>query len=268
MSGNTIEMTEKDTNAPSGAILRTEGLTKNFGPLTALEDVSLEIPTDGITAIIGPNGAGKTTLFNTFTGKHAPTDGEIEFDGERIGGVEPHEIVRRGIVRSFQITNFFSALTALENVRLAAQARYSGFSPSDFLTHHASHKEPIADAEQVLERVGLDDVATETASNLAYGRRRHLEVAIALASEPRLLLMDEPTAGMSPEATTETVELIEDIASDTTVVIIEHDMDIVMDISDRIAVLNEGKLLTSGTPSEVQSDKRVQEAYLRGGGHE
>jgi branched-chain amino acid transport system ATP-binding protein len=182
--------------------------------------------------------------------------------------VEPYEVVRRGIVRSFQITNFFSELTALENVRLAAQARYSGFGPSDFLTHHASHEEPIADAERVLERVGLDEVATETASSLAYGQRRHLEVAIALASEPRLLLMDEPTAGMSPEETNETVELIEDIASDTTVVIIEHDMDIVMDISDQIAVLNEGKLLTQGTPSEIQSDERVQEAYLRGGGHE
>jgi len=268
MSGNTIGGPEMDGDAPSGAILSTEGLTKQFGPLTAIDDVSIEIPDGGITAIIGPNGAGKTTLFNTFTGKHAPTEGRIEFDGQRIGGVEPYEIVRRGIVRSFQITNFFSSLTALENVRLAAQARYTGFGPADFLTHHASHEEPIADAERVLERVGLDGVATETASSLAYGQRRHLEVAIALASEPRLLLMDEPTAGMSPEETNETVELIEDIASDTTVVIIEHDMDIVMDISDQIAVLNEGKLLTQGTPSEVQSDERVQEAYLRGGGHE
>ena len=263
-----IEATETDTDVSSGAILRTEGLTKRFGQLTALDDVSLEIPAGGITAIIGPNGAGKTTLFDTFTGKHAPTDGRIEFEGEQIGGVEPHKIVRRGVVRSFQITNFFSALTTLENVRLAAQARYTGFGPSDFLTHHASHEEPIADAERVLERVGLDDVATETASSLAYGQRRHLEIAVALASEPRLLLMDEPTAGMSPEETNETVELIQDIASDKTVVIIEHDMDIVMDISDRIAVLNEGQLLTEGTPSEVRSDKRVQEAYLRGGGHE
>lgn len=268
MSGNTTELTETDTNASSGAILRTEGLTKNFGQLTALDDVSIEIPTDGITAIIGPNGAGKTTLFNTFTGKHAPTDGWIEFEDERIGGLEPHEIVRRGVVRSFQITNFFSELNALENVRLAAQARQTGFGPSDFLTHHTSHEEPLAEADRVLKRVGLDEVATETASSLAYGQRRHLEIAIALASGPRLLLMDEPTAGMSPEETNETVELIEDIASDTTVVLIEHDMDIVMGISDRIAVLNEGKLLTQGAPSEVRSDKRVQEAYLRGGGHE
>lgn len=268
MSGNTVSTPETNADSSSKAILRTEGLTRRFGSLTALDDVSLDIPRSGITAIIGPNGAGKTTLFNTFTGKYAPTKGRIEFDGRRLSDVEPYEVVRRGIVRSFQITNFFSALTTLENIRLAAQARYSSFAPSDFLTHHASHEEPIADAERLLERVGLEEVATETASSLAYGQRRHLEVAIALASEPRLLLMDEPTAGMSPEETNEIVDLIEDIASDTTVVIIEHDMDIVMDISDQIAVLNEGKLLTQGTPSEVQSDERVQKAYLRGGGHE
>ncbi|WP_430506277.1 ABC transporter ATP-binding protein [Haloparvum sp. PAK95] len=268
MSGKLTEMSEPEADASSDAILTTENLTKQFGPLTAIDAVSLEIPADGITAVIGPNGAGKTTLFNTFTGKHAPTDGQIVFDGETLDGAEPHEIVGRGIVRSFQITNFFAELTALENVRLAAQARYSGFGPADFLTHHASHEAPLADAKRVLERVGLAEVATETASSLSYGQRRHLEIAIALASEPRLLLMDEPTAGMSPEETNETVELIEDIAADTTVVIIEHDMDIVMGIADRIAVLNEGKLLTQGPPEEIQSDERVQEAYLRGGGHE
>ena len=260
--------TDPRAEPPNDVILRTEDLTKKFGPLTAVDSVSLDILADGITSIIGPNGAGKTTLFNMFTGKYEPTDGRIEFRGESIGGRPTHEIVRRGIVRSFQITNFFSELTALENVRLAAQARHSGFGPSDFLRHHAALEEPIADAERVLERVGLDNVATEPASSLSYGQRRHLEIAIALASEPDLLLMDEPTAGMSPEETRESVELIEDIATDTTVVIIEHDMDIVMGISDRIAVLNEGSLLAQGPPAEIQEDERVQRAYLRGGGSE
>ncbi|WP_247004190.1 ABC transporter ATP-binding protein [Halosolutus gelatinilyticus] len=264
--------TETSTDArsepPSDVILRTEGLTKMFGPLTAIDSVSLDVLADGITSIIGPNGAGKTTLFNVFSGKYTPTDGRIEFRGEPIGGHPPHEIVRRGIVRSFQITNFFSELTALENVRLAAQARYSGFGASDFLAHHASFEGPIADAERILEQVDLDDVAREPASSLSYGQRRHLEIAIAIASDPKLLLLDEPTAGMSPEETRETVELIEDIATDTTIVIIEHDMDIVMGISDRIAVLNEGSLLAQGTPTEIQRDERVQRAYLRGGGRE
>ncbi|WP_339106203.1 ABC transporter ATP-binding protein [Haloterrigena salinisoli] len=264
-----LETTVEDQPDPSNdVILRTEDLTKKFGPLTAIDSISLDILTDGITSIIGPNGAGKTTLFNTLTGKHAPTEGRIEFRGESIGGKPPHEIAGHGIVRSFQITNFFSELTAIENVRLAAQARYSGFGPSDFLSHHTALEEPIADAKRILERVHLDDVVYEPASSLSYGQRRHLEIAIALASEPELLLMDEPTAGMSPEETREVVELIEDIATDMTIVIIEHDMDIVMGISDRIAVLNEGSLLTQGTPAEIQRDERVQRAYLGGGGRD
>ncbi|MFC6763756.1 ABC transporter ATP-binding protein [Natrinema soli] len=264
-----LENTAVAQETPSSdVILRTEGLTKKFGPLTATDNISLDILADGITSIIGPNGAGKTTLFNLFTGKYEPTDGQILFRGQSIGGNEPYEIVRQGIVRSYQITNFFSELTTIENVRLASQARYTGFRPSDFLRHHESLEEPIADARRVLERVHLADASHEPASSLSYGQRRHLEIAIALAAEPDLLLMDEPTAGMSPEETRETVELIEDIATDTSVVIIEHDMEIVMGISDQIAVLNEGSVLAQGEPAEIKRDERVQRAYLQGGGHD
>lgn len=245
-------------------LLRTHDVTKKFGLLTAIDDVTLSVPAGKITSIIGPNGAGKTTLFNLFTGKFEPTSGRIEFRGERIDGQDPHEIVRKGIVRSFQITNFFDDLSTLENVRLATQMRRTGFGISDFLRHHESLDEPLTTARQVLERVQLADVADQRASDLSYGQRRHLEIGIALAAAPDLLLMDEPTAGMGPEETNETVDLIEDIATDTTLVLIEHDMNIVMNISDHIAVMNEGTLLSKGSPEEIRNDERVQRAYLGG----
>lgn len=245
-------------------ILKAENLTKKFGTLTAVDGVSLEIPTGQITSIIGPNGAGKTTLFNLFTGKYEPTDGRIELRGERIDGKEPHTLVKRGLVRSFQITNFFSDLTALENVRLATQAPHTGFRPKDFLRHHADLPEATEDARRVLDRVHLSEVADKKASNLSYGQRRHLEIGISLASDPDLFLMDEPTAGMGPEETQETVELIEEIASDITLALIEHDMHIVMGISDNVAVMNEGELLARGTPQEVRDNEQVQKAYLGG----
>ncbi|MDG5817660.1 ABC transporter ATP-binding protein [Natronococcus sp. A-GB7] len=263
----TVTATSSDISK-NDAILRTEGVTKKFGTLTAIDDVSIEIPAGEITSIIGPNGAGKTTLFNLLTGKHEPTEGRIEFRNESIGGLAPHAIVDRGIVRSFQITNFFADLSALENVRIATQAHYTGFSPGDFTRHHASLEEPIEDAREVLERVHLTDVAHQSAANLSYGQRRHLEIGIALAADPELLLMDEPTAGMSPEETHEVVDLIEAIAEDVTLVLIEHNTDIVMELSDQIAVLNEGELLSWGNPEEIKADERVQEAYLGGGGRE
>ncbi len=256
---------ERDRERPMGeTALRTDGVTKRFGQLTAIDDVSLSIPAGGITSIIGPNGAGKTTLFDLFTGRYAPTAGHIEFRDERIDGREPHEIVRRGVVRSFQITNFFDELTTLENVRLATQARHTGFGVSDFVRHHNALDAALETAREVLERVRLADAADRRAADLSYGQRRHLEIGIALASDPALLLMDEPTAGMSPEETSETVELIEDIAADATLAIIEHDMEIVMGISDHIAVMNEGELLSWGSPEEIRTDERVQRAYLGG----
>jgi branched-chain amino acid transport system ATP-binding protein len=260
-----IESRSAERETADERLLQIEGVTKKFGQLTAINDVSLSIPADQITSIIGPNGAGKTTLFNLFTGKHEPTEGQIRFRNERIDGLAPHEIVERGIVRSFQITNFFADLTARENVRLATQARYTGFGPSDFLRHYTSLDDALEDAESVLDRVHLLDVADRQASNLSYGQRRHLEIGIALAAGPDLLLMDEPTAGMSPEETADTVDLIQEIASDTTLVLIEHDMEIVMDISEHIAVMNEGELIARGDPEDIRTDDRVQRAYLGGG---
>lgn len=264
MNRITDDATIESTSTAQGPepVLRAENLTKKFGTLTAVSGVSLEIPRGQITSIIGPNGAGKTTLFNLFTGKYEPTDGRIKLHGERIDGEAPHTLVKRGLVRSFQITNFFADLTALENVRLATQAPHTGFRPRDFLRHHADLTEVSEEAKRVLERVHLSEVADKKASNLSYGQRRHLEIGISLAADPDLFLMDEPTAGMSPEETKETVELIEEIASDISLVLIEHDMHIVMGISDNIAVMNEGELLARGTPEEIRNNEQVQKAYL------
>jgi branched-chain amino acid transport system ATP-binding protein len=245
--------------------LETEGLTMRFGELTAVDDVSLSIPEGEVTAIIGPNGAGKTTLFNLLSGKFRPSAGHIRFRGERIDGRPPHEIYRSGIARSFQITNFFPGVTALENVRLATQSEDTGFRPRDFLRHHSSLESARDEARAILERLDLADIADERAGTLSHGQQRHLEIAIALGSDPALLLMDEPTSGMSPEETREMMELIDTISRDTTLVVIEHDMDVVMHVSDAIAVMNQGRLLTLDAPERVREDERVQDVYLRGG---
>jgi len=245
--------------------LETEGLTMRFGELTAVDDVSLSIPEGEVTAIIGPNGAGKTTLFNLLSGKFRPSAGHIRFRGERIDGRPPHEIYRSGIARSFQITNFFPGVTALENVRLATQSEDTGFRPRDFLRHHSSLESARDEAHAILERLDLADIADERTGTLSHGQQRHLEIAIALGSDPALLLMDEPTSGMSPEETREMMELIDAISRDTTLVVIEHDMDVVMRVSDAIAVMNQGRLLTLDAPERVRGDERVQDVYLRGG---
>lgn len=247
-------------------LLVTDELTKQFEALTAVDRVSLTIPAGGITAVIGPNGAGKTTLFNLLTGKLRPDHGTIRFRGERIDGKRPHEIVRLGIARSYQITNFFPNLTVLENARLAAQRHDTGFHPVDLLRHYSTLEEPTVAAESALAAVDLEPQADALASTLSHGQRRHLEVGIALASDPELLLMDEPTAGMSPEETVEMTALIQSIAADTTLVIVEHDMDVVMNVSDRVAVMNQGRLLTVDTPDAVRADEQVQRAYFSGGG--
>lgn len=246
-------------------LLVTDDLTKEFSALVAVDRVSLEIEADSVTAVIGPNGAGKTTLFNLLTGKLSPTRGSIEFQGERIDGLPPHEIVRRGVARSYQITNFFADLTVLENVRLAAQRRHSGLGPGDFLSHYSGKEAAIEDAQDALDSVGLLDVVDRPAGNLSHGQRRHLEVGIALALDPELLLLDEPTAGMSPDETHEMKELIQAIAEDITLVLVEHDMDVVMDVSDMVAVMNRGTVIAYDEPSIVREDEDVQRAYLSGG---
>src|SRR4029079_19291986 len=214
-------------------VLRTEGLTVRFGGLTALDNIDFEIRRGEIRAIIGPNGAGKSTFFNCLTGGLRPTSGRILFNGENIAGLPPNLISQKGIARSYQITNILPNATTLENVRIAAQSRRHGWN---MLRHHSSFRDILGKAEAVLASVGLAGKADELASNLSHGEQRNLEIGIALATEPQLVCLDEPTAGMSAAETHDTIQLVREIAKNLTILIVEHDMPLVMDLADRITV--------------------------------
>jgi len=241
-------------------VLRTEGLTIRFGGLTALNNVNFELRRGEIRAIIGPNGAGKSTFFNCLTGVLRPTAGRVVFNGNDITGLPPNLISRAGIARSYQITNILPNATTLENVRIAAQSRRHGWN---MLRHHSDFRDIIDKAEAVLASVGLAAKADELASNLSHGEQRNLEIGIALATEPQLLCLDEPTAGMSAGETHGTMELVRRIAKDLTILIVEHDMQVVMELCNRITVLHYGAILADGTPQEIQQNARVQEVYLK-----
>ena len=241
-------------------VLRTEGLTIRFGGLTALNNVNFEVRREEIRAIIGPNGAGKSTFFNCLTGVLRPSSGRIVFNGEDITGLPPNLISRKGIARSYQITNILPNATALENVRIAAQSRRHGWN---MLKHHRDFRDIMEKSEAVLTSVGLADKADELASNLSHGEQRNLEIGIALATEPQLLCLDEPTAGMSAAETHDTMALVRSIAKDLTILIVEHDMNVVMELADRITVLHYGEVLAEGTPAEIQENPRVLEVYLK-----
>ena len=242
------------------AILRTEGLTMRFGGLTALNNVTLDVPTGEIRAVIGPNGAGKSTFFNCLTGVIRPTAGRVVFDGEDITGLPPHRISRKSLARSYQITNILPGATVLENVRIAVQSRHHAWS---LLRHYRSYTDVIDRARAVLGAVGLREDENELAANLSHGAQRNLEIGIALATEPKLLCLDEPTAGMSVSETHATVELVRRIARNLTILIVEHDMEVVMGLAQRITVLHYGEVLAEGTPAEIQANPRVQEVYLK-----
>ncbi|HJR51000.1 MAG TPA: ABC transporter ATP-binding protein [Gemmatimonadales bacterium] len=244
----------------TAALLAIEALTRAFGALVALSRVSLEVAPRERRAIIGPNGAGKTTLFNLVTGQLAPTAGRILLEGAPIGGLSPHRVARRGISRSFQRNNLFPKLPVEENLRLAAAASTPG--TWDLLGSVARHRGPLERAREVAETVGLSDRLAEPAGRLSYGEQRQLEVGVALATGPRLLLLDEPTAGMSPEETLRMTRLLEALPRDVTLLIIEHDMDVVSSLADRVTVLHYGEVLTEGTFAEVKADPRVYEVYL------
>jgi branched-chain amino acid transport system ATP-binding protein len=248
------------TNALPVPILRTEDLTVRFGGLTALNQVNFELGREEIRAVIGPNGAGKSTFFNCLTGVLRPSSGRILFDGGEITGLSPDRISHRGIARSYQITNILPNATTLENVRIAAQSRRHGWS---LLAHHRAYRDILEKAEAVLEAVGLSDKAYELAANLSHGEQRNLEVGIALATEPRLLCLDEPTAGMSAGETHDTMALVRSIAKDLTILIVEHDMQVVMELAHRITVLHYGEILAEGTPNEIQQNPKVLEVYLK-----
>jgi branched-chain amino acid transport system ATP-binding protein len=249
-----------------GAILETESLTKRFGELTAVDGVDLAVERGEFRSVIGPNGAGKTTLFNCVTGALSPSAGTVRFDGEDVTGLPPHERVRRGLGRSFQITNLFGGLSVRENVRLAAQSVFDAGMPTreEMLRDKESFGEINERAADVLERVGLADRAGERAETLAHGDQRRLEIGVVLATDPELVLLDEPTAGMGTEETRTTIDLVEDVLADRTLVLIEHDIDVVMELSDRVTVLARGQVLAEGDPAEIAADEDVREAYLGG----
>ena len=243
-------------------ILETNDLTKKFGALAAVLDVSFSIEAATIHAIVGPNGAGKTTFFNLLTGLLKPTSGRILFRGEEITGLPIHKISHLGLSRSFQITNVMRKLTVFENIRLAVQSR----GKKNF--HLFAAPEKMTDVNrktfEILEEVRLSDGYNEPADNLSHGELRQLEIGMVLATEPSLMLLDEPTAGMALDETKNTVKLIKKIAENITILLIEHDMDVVFSISDKISVFHYGKLLITDVPEKVSANEEVQNAYLGG----
>jgi branched-chain amino acid transport system ATP-binding protein len=256
-----------DTGSPASGrgavaapILRTELLSVRFGGLAALSQVNFEVRREEVRAIIGPNGAGKSTFFNCLTGVLRPTGGRIIFNGEDITGLPPNLISQRGIARSYQITNILPNATVLENVRIAAQSRRHAWN---MFRHHSEFADINERANAALESVGLLTKAEELAANLSHGEQRNLEIGIALATEPTLLCLDEPTAGMSAAETHDTMQLVRRIAKHHTILIVEHDMQVVMELADRITVLHYGEVLAEGTPEEIQRNPRVLEVYLK-----
>nr|NUB22539.1 ATP-binding cassette domain-containing protein [Azospirillum formosense] len=254
-------MGRRHREAPvSDPLLSTNGLVKRFGGLAATDGLSLSVAEGELHALIGPNGAGKTTLIGQLSGELTPDSGTILFDGRDVTGLPVHKRAQRGLARSFQITSIFPSFTALDNVALAVQA-HAGHSFRFW--RDAARDRRLADpARAVLERVGLGARADTRADALAHGEKRQLELAMALATGPRLLLLDEPMAGMGPEDSARMVELLQELKGGVTILLVEHDMDAVFALADRITVLVRGKDLASGTPAQIRNDPAVREAYL------
>jgi branched-chain amino acid transport system ATP-binding protein len=251
-------------------VLETEELERRFGRLVAVDDISVAIDSEEVTSIIGPNGAGKTTFYNLLSGRLKPTDGTVrlrprgESDLVDITGREPYEINKLGLSRAFQINNVFEGLTVTDNIRVARISRNG--RTRDLRALARQDAELSEEAREIIDLTDLGEVAETVCENLSHGDKRKVEIALALGTDPSIVLLDEPTAGMNAAETENMVELIRELdeSTDTTFVLTEHDMDVVLGISDRILVLDNGELIASGTPDEVMADERVQEAYLGG----
>ena len=242
------------------ALLEVKNLTKNFGGLTAVGDVSMELNEGELVGLIGPNGAGKTTLFNLLTGVYEPSEGTVILDGTVLNGKAPYKIASLGLSRTFQNIRLFKDMTVLENVLVGL----SNKQPSNFFASLLRLPKYYSSEEEAI--FNLDGEADTLAKNLAYGQQRHLEIVRALATEPKILFLDEPAAGMNPQETAELTAHIRQIQKDfgITIILIEHDMSLVMDVTERIYVLEYGRLIAEGTPDEIKNNKRVIEAYLGG----
>jgi branched-chain amino acid transport system ATP-binding protein len=241
-------------------ILETKGLYHDFSGLQVLFGVDLQVQEGERHAVIGPNGAGKTTLFNVITGTYQPSRGQVYFKGKEITGAKPHELTRLGMGRSFQITSTFNRLTTFQNIRLAILSkkaiRFQLFRKVDKM------QDITRETDEVLKRINLDRERDLPAGMLSYGKHRSLEISLALATDPDLIMLDEPTAGMSRDETHHAVELIRRLTEGKTVVIIEHDMDVIFSLADRITVLHYGQILASGPPAEIKQNQAVKDAYL------
>jgi len=241
-------------------ILETKGLYHDFSGLQVLFGVNLQVQEGERHAVIGPNGAGKTTLFNVITGTYQPSRGQVYFKGKEITGAKPHELTRLGMGRSFQITSTFNRLTTFQNIRLAILSkkaiRFQLFRKVDKM------QDITRETDEVLKRINLDRERDLPAGMLSYGKHRSLEISLALATDPDLIMLDEPTAGMSRDETHHAVELIRRLTEGKTVVIIEHDMDVIFSLADRITVLHYGQILASGPPAEIKQNQAVKDAYL------
>lgn len=244
----------------SDVILETKGLTKAFGALVAVDRVDFRLPRGQLRAIIGPNGAGKSTFFSMLMGVQRPSDGQIRINGVETSRMRPHRISRLGVSLAFQITNIFPNLAVEDNLRLAAQNRAMSFNP---FRSAADHRQVEDRVEEVLEEVGLAAKRRALAANLAHGEQKYLEIGLALALSPELLLLDEPTAGMSAVETRRTADLIRQLSEKLSIVLVEHDMEVVMAIAQQISVFHQGRIIAEGSPDEIKNDDDVQRVYLR-----
>ena len=248
------------------SILQVKEVSKSFGGLRALNDVNLEVEEGSVHAIIGPNGAGKSTLLNCFVGKLEPDTGSVMFNGVSLLGIQPYEINQVGVARVFQTPEIFGEMTLIENVMIPAFASHDGSFTLNAWQRTAERKGVSDEAEKILEDVGLLDQRDTLANSLSRGDKRRLEMAMCLIQKPKLLLLDEPTAGMSRADTNNTIDLLKRVGEGITKVVIEHDMHVVFSLAEKISVLAQGTVIAEGKPDEIKGDPRVQEAYL-GGAH-